>query len=375
MNEENNFTPVEPVTPVTPTEPTPTPMPTPVVEQPVQPEMQTPIEPQIDPSFGTNVSIPVQQVPAPTKKKNPLPIILIVLAILAGGGFAVWKFVLPNITGDKNETTTTAEILAGTIELTDKDTISKLDKGIKFYSTAGIEAILDDKYKSENYKLTDNSKKAYLAIYNTNHVTDQNVINEFNASTHTFSDQIKAFYSEIDQVAASVTSDEENILDAYLYNSKDVAAVYKEMFNEDFDAKAFGDIGKHADGVWSCPSFPYDSTTDKYVSLQACGGESGIIDLSYTYKYEKEINGEEEKYYAYVAVGYIKFTIVGEDDKAFLYYSYMDENKKDDKSEDNNIVSFKIDSSNYEKFDKFMYVFTKDNATGNIYVDHIEHVK
>ena len=72
-------------------------------------EVAKPVEPQIDPSFGTNVQPPIQPVPEPTKKKSKLPVILIVLVILAAGGFACWKFVLPMLNKETKveETTTT----------------------------------------------------------------------------------------------------------------------------------------------------------------------------------------------------------------------------------------------------------------------------
>ena len=78
-----------------------------------------------------------------------------------------------------------------------------------------------------------------------------------------------------------------------------------------------------------------------------------------------------EYYYVYVAVGFIGSEEADGEQKYYTYHSYIDTESK----EPNEDEGFKIDTSNYEKFDKFKYVFIKDNATGNIYVDHIERVK
>ena len=150
MNEENNLntvpqtnpepvTPVEPVQqPVAPVQPTTPVTPAPQIdaeaimeqkvvemeqemmkekielpveqteEAPAEEVVAQPVEPQIDPSFGTNVQPPVQPLPAPTKKKSKLPVVLVVLVILAAGGFACWKFVLPKLNKAEATTTTTS---------------------------------------------------------------------------------------------------------------------------------------------------------------------------------------------------------------------------------------------------------------------------
>ena len=361
MREENNFNPVEPVTPVTPIEPSmePAPMPTPVVDQTVQPVMQTPVEPQIDPSFGTNVEVPVQPVPTPTKKKNPLPIILLVLVLLAGGGFAIWKFVLPNLTGDANEKTTTEEMLAGLVDLTDSDMIAKLNDKIKIYEASSIARIDTELYKEDNHKLNDIRKRIYISYMNTKEYDG-----DLNNTDREFSEACALVYN----------SRREDIGEGEYGFTKyeDLNKTYKEIYNEDLADEKLPDVGAaDEDEGRYCPSICYDAKNKEYFFVHACGGDSGVTDLSYNYKYEKELKEGNEYYYAYVAVGFIGSEEVDGEQKFYTYYSYIDTDSK----EPNDDETFKINSFNYEKFDKFKYVFIKDNATGNIYVDHIERVK
>lgn len=154
MMKENLVPPAEPVK--APVEPT-------IAQQPVQQTAQSvqQVEPQIDPSFGTNVAIPVQQVPAPTKKKSKLPIVLIVLVILAIGGFACWKFVLPmlNKTNNTNEqtteTTTTTTVESKLLKFSTIEEYSKLVKDNNFNGETGHALLLDDSFYDIQYNLSE----------------------------------------------------------------------------------------------------------------------------------------------------------------------------------------------------------------------------
>ena len=134
------------------------------VVTPVAPEA-TPVatqitEPQIDPSFGTNVPNPVQPVPEPTKKKSKLPIVLVVLVILAIGGFACWKFLLPMLNEKTtNQTTTTTE--STTTTTSNVLDIKSIDDYIKIVKDAGYSPdksyplLLDDTFYDIQYNLND----------------------------------------------------------------------------------------------------------------------------------------------------------------------------------------------------------------------------
>lgn len=153
MMKENLVPPAEPVK--APVEPTLAQQP---VQQTAQPVQQ--VEPQIDPSFGTNVAIPVQQVPAPTKKKSKLPIVLVVLVILAIGGFACWKFLLPMLNEKTTDQTTTTESTTTTTTSNVLD-IKSIDDYIKIVKDAGYSPdtsyplLLDDTFYDIKYNLND----------------------------------------------------------------------------------------------------------------------------------------------------------------------------------------------------------------------------
>ena len=371
MREEENFNPIE--QPVQPTEPVveenlqPVQSPEPVVQENVSSAPMP--EPQIDPSFGTNVEVPVQPVPEPSKKKSPLPIILVVLIILAGGAFAVWKFVLPNMNKEADKTTT-SEVLASVEELKDQSIISKINKGIDYYETETVDRVNENLYKEENFKMTDVKAKAYIALLNTDFIKIQETVDKFNSGEKNWSDAVKSILGET-PVNSLVDNDGDSLYDANIYDAKEVAKKYKEIFNEDFVAKDLGDVGFEADGVMLCPTYAYEPNNDVYYELRACGGDSGETHLTYAYKYETVKNGDEVMYNAYVAVGKIAAELVDNQFNYYTYYSYIDTDSK----EPNDNEDFKITADNYEKFDKFKYVFNKDKETGNIYVDHVERVK
>lgn len=330
-----------------------------VVQQPVQqPVVQQPVEPQIDPSFGTNVQPPIQPVPEPTKKKSKLPIILVVLVILCGGAFAVWKFVLPKVLSNTDTETTTTTVADKVEELTDSSIKATIDKAIKFYETDVISLRALGIYESETFKIEDEKVKVDLAINNTAKITDESVIEEYKKKEKTFSPEAIEYLTGLQRLGKDENGITTVDADDYI-KGEDVAKVYKEMFNTEMNKIEL---------VSTCPTWLYDSANDMYVEASACGGDDGIEPLSYTYKYEKETKSGKEFYYGYVAVGYYKEDV---EEGSYLYYSYMHPEIRD--TLDN--VEAKIDSTTYNRFDNFKYVFVKDATTGNIYVDHIELVK
>ena len=407
MNEENNLntvpqtnpepvTPVEPVQPVQPTTPVtsePQVNAEAIMEQKVvemeqemmkehivppeehheevetpAPEAQVaqPAEPQIDPSFGTNVPNPVQPVPAPTKKKSKLPVVLLVLVILAAGGFACWKYLLPMLNkGDTSKETTSAQTIKE--ELKDQTIITKLNKAISFYETVGISRINEELYKTENFKMTDLDTKVYITLLSTKEYTEDMPGYENYDSKE----------KELSSLGTEVYN--EGIGRGYT-DMESAKKLYKEIFNEEFPTE-LKDLIVKDNNIVSCPAYFYDSKNNQYIHMSACGGEDGITHLSYKYLYEKETTGDKEVYYAYVAVGYIKQeemevrdadgNLQSIEDELMLFHSYM---TKDD-AEYANSEDTKIDMNNYTKFDKFRYVFVKDNSTGNIYIDHVELLK
>ena len=344
MNENNNFNPIE--QPVNPVEP--------VVQQQV---VQQPVEPQIDPSFGTNVSIPVQPVPEPAKKKSKLPIILIVILLLAAGGGAAYYFLVMN--KDDNKTPETTTVAKKEEELKDQLIIEVLNKGIDAYETESIGRVDDKLYTSENYKATDASMKLLIALLNTESSNNDSEL-----------DALQKDYSYTNPLFSVEANEAEYEYVEY----KDLLNTYKKIYNEDIPEitqETITKLKEYADGP-VCPIPYYDKINKLFMELHACGGDSGRNNLTYKYKYEKVTEGDKETYYAYVAVGYTALD-ENDSDKEYVHFSYITDNKEDitNLPED----SFKINESNYTKFDKFKYVFVKDKTTGNIYVDHIEKVK
>ena len=369
MKEDNNINPVEPVTPVTPTESSiePTPMQTPAVEQTVQPVQQPEpvvqqsaspspmLEPQIDPSFGTNVSVPVQPVPEPTKKKSLFPVVFVLLVLSAAcfGGAYYYFFM-----GDKKQEEKTTTAIKEPEEVTDAATLELLKKGVFIYQSESIDRIDSDLYKKDNYKVTNERIKMLITLYNTASNPDESL------ATKTYE------VLQSDPEMSDLSQLEYELKD---YDS--VAKSYKKIYNEELTEEKI--LSVFENGVYSgasCPSLYYDKTTKMFIEIHMCGGDSGVEHLSYIYRNQKEERDGQEYYYTYVAVGRYEYGSQNpEDYDVTLYYGYTPNAGKEDISnlqED----SYKIDESNYNKFDKFKYVFIKDKTTGNIYVDHIEMV-
>lgn len=120
--------------------------------------------------------------------------------------------------------------------------------------------------------------------------------------------------------------------------------------------------------IESCPSYYYDSVNKVYFSYSQCGGLDGVSILTYI----NRLSTKGNDIYVYVSIG--KMSII-EDSSPYKYNIYSDYGEKNKLQEINgdDSLSFKIDSSNYEKFSEYKLTFTKDG--NDYYYKSIERTK
>ena len=293
----------------------------------------------------------------PKKKTNKKIIIMIVitLVVLLAGVLIYFLFIDKKEDESKVTTTTTTGVKTGIFEAEDEQ-VEAMKKAIKFYETKNLSRTIDKLYRVEYFKLEDPDLRLYLTLLNTDTYT-----NKDNGT------EIKTLDDKPKNLSQNGLSMINNKIDYSYVPEESVKNLYNEMFKDEYTEGR--DSGLTASGA-ECPSFAYDSLNKTYLRFEACGGETNVYEASYVYKTEKEITSTSELYYAYVAVGYNEIDF-GDYENIMTHYSFIDYNKAEKAA----IFELVINESNYQKFDKFKYVFVKDKKTNKVFVDHIEIVK
>lgn len=153
----------------------------------------------------------------------------------------------------------------------------------------------------------------------------------------------------------------------YYLEDKDVKIIYDNIFNESYDSINHTDID-------SCPTYYYDSKNKVYYEVPNCGGTPGLSNVfNYAYKYTNIGNN----YYVYTAATRSEYdtnnsniiNIYKSQSKKDIYVSYNENNN----AEIDEYTKFKIDSTNYNEFDHYKFMFEK-NSEGNYIFKSVEKI-
>ena len=119
--------------------------------------------------------------------------------------------------------------------------------------------------------------------------------------------------------------------------------------------------------IESCPYYYYDDANKVYISYSQCGGLDAVSILTYINK----LSTKGDDIYVYVSVGMM--SIIEETLPNAKYNIYSDYEEKNKLQEINGNETFKIDSSNYDKFSEYKITFTKNG--NDYYYKSIERTK
>ena len=138
---------------------------------------------------------------------------------------------------------------------------------------------------------------------------------------------------------------------------------------EDAYIKLFGAKPSSYEASGHCPWFSYDPKNEVYYTVAECGD----VGSDYLFIYKNKFTMKNNEAYVYVNVGHS-----GKDGdylrKSFVYNSYDNELKNTALDIFAGDSMYKIDSSNYKKFDEYKFIFVKGDY-GNYYFQKVEKVE
>lgn len=325
-------------------------------------DTHAPLEPQKNTAPGPTSEPAIEPVKS---SKTPIVIAILCLLLAIGGiSFGVWGVMQANQSNVSNaDEPKTSDPAQG------KNTDDAVEE--KSISDAYLLQELDEKiaalhFRSQDYDSTENGSviKIVAGTHSEFSLYTEGTFSSLEKLAATFG-SLKNFernlsYSELQIVAADFSdllpSSNLETISITAIDGDTVSAKYQDLFGESLNKEA-------KKGEYHCPNYVYDENIDMYVDLSACGGTSDAT--AYYYKQKYTAAGDN----AYV---YVRAAEKSGDEKA-VYRDIVGFNYAENAGlkTDYDYETFELDSSNYQDFQEYRFVFKK-SSTGTYYFEKVE---